>query len=457
MTDIAIWQWTLLLGSSIGLYLLSPLSKNAAGFFKGKDSKNHAPALFLLTSSLVVSWIFAKSITNAANLGAAFGIVGGVAYGVYYFSFFVAGVLIYQMRTKGLFTSLHHFLRTRFGQGAVVAFSLMVGFRLFNEVWSNSAVIGAYFGAVGSIEYYLSIGGITFLTLLYALKGGFRSSLVTDLLQMIFFAFLLGALLVVLIPSSPEGIGGFISSGTWSWELGVNLIAVALLQMFSYPFHDPVMTDRGFVSDEKTTLKSFLLAGIIGFFAIVLFSFVGYYANQTGVTGSNIPAELAKSMGIGVLLLINFLMITSASSTLDSTFSSSAKLMTVDLAQKPLIKSVSKGRLVMILVAILGLLPLIATDEIIKATTVSGTMAIGLAPIFLFWKLKAPKISFYLSFFFGIIAGFILILGIVPESMLLTEGKYNDLLVVNLYGSIACFLGYLIPYFVSKSNAKNNS
>ena len=104
----------------------------------------------------------------------------------------------------------------------------------------------------------------------------------------------------------------------------------------------------------------------------------------------------------------------------------------------------------MIIVAVLGSLPLVLTGEIIKATTVSGTMAIGLAPVFLFWKLNAPKASFTISVLLGVLAGIILMLGLVPENMFFTTGKYADLLVVNVYGIIACFTGYLIPYFLKK-------
>ncbi|MEZ4932144.1 MAG: hypothetical protein R2788_08510 [Saprospiraceae bacterium] len=42
---------------------------------------------------------------------------------------------------------------------------------MFNEVWSNTMVIGSYFGEQGSSGYYSSILVFTALTLLYTLKG----------------------------------------------------------------------------------------------------------------------------------------------------------------------------------------------------------------------------------------------------------------------------------------------
>ena len=111
--DVINWQWILIISSSVILYFLSPLAKTTDEFFKAVHKKK-APNTLVLTGSLIISWIFAKSITNAANLGLSFGIVGGVAYAGYYLSFAVAGIIIYQLRTKGNFKSIHHFLTTKF-------------------------------------------------------------------------------------------------------------------------------------------------------------------------------------------------------------------------------------------------------------------------------------------------------------------------------------------------------
>ena len=79
-------QWILVIGISLLLFVLAPLAKTQKAFFKG-EGESGKPSFFLLTSSLVISWLFAKSITNSANLGLSYGIVGGVAYAGYYLSF----------------------------------------------------------------------------------------------------------------------------------------------------------------------------------------------------------------------------------------------------------------------------------------------------------------------------------------------------------------------------------
>ncbi len=454
MDKVLTYQWILVGLSSVLMFFIAPKAASAVDFFKGQR-KNKAPHFWILTSSLVISWLFAKSITNAANLGMSFGMVGGIAYAAYYLSFVVAGLTLYSLRVKGGFTSIHHFLSSTYGKGALLIFSILIAFRLFNEIWSNTMVIGSYFGEQGSPMYMASILVFTGLTLLYSMKGGMSSSLVTDLIQMVFFGILLTVILSIIIPKTPGGITSFVTSGEWKWSMGVNLLLVAIIQSFSYPFHDPVMTDRGFLSSPKVTLRSFIWAGIIGGICIVLFSWVGIYGMKQGLTGEA-PVEVAKLLGVGMMLLVNFIMITSAASTLDSTFSSFAKLAVIDLKwfKNP---TVSHGRLIMAVLTILGTLPIFFNPEILSATTISGTMVLGLAPIFICWKLKAPPLSFYMAVGIGLFFGFILLFDVFPSDYYVTSGKYAALLTVNVWGTIACFIGFFIPVIFQKLGYGKNS
>ncbi len=443
--DIEIWQWGLIIVSSLMLLLLSPLAKTPDAFFKATH-RSKAPNAFMLTGSLIISWIFAKSITNAANLGLEFGIVGGVAYAAYYLSFAVAGVLIYYMRVHGGFESIHQFLTSRFGKGAMRLFSVLIAIRLFNEVWSNTMVIGTYFGDQGSTAFYWAILVFTALTLAYTLKGGLSSSIFTDVIQMALFTILLAIILWSIFSVDDFTAREVVSSGTWSFDLGLNLFFAALIQCFSYPFHDPVLTDRAFLSNPRTTLKSFLWATLLGILCIVLFSIIGVFARFEGMQGQA-AVEVGKAFGVVILLIINLIMITSAASTLDSTFSSFSKLLAVDLKMG---MNITFGRISMIAIAVLGTIPVFLNAEILSATTISGTMVIGLTPVFLFWKKPAPRISFYLSVFCGLVFGFMLVLGIFPKALIFTEGNHADLLWVNAWGILSCILLYKIPKWIKK-------
>ncbi|GAB3695444.1 sodium:solute symporter [Spirosoma flavus] len=430
-------QWALVLASSITLFFVSPLARTAPEFFRGARNERTPNTLFL-TSSLVISWLFAKSITNAANLGHSFGLVGGVAYAGYYLSFLVAGFIIVSMRNKGGYRSIHHFLESKFGASAVVVFTLLIMIRLYNEIWSNTIVIGSYFGAQGSTDYYVAIIIFTLLTLAYTLKGGMSSSIMTDVIQLSLFVVLLTVILGFILPQYGGSLKPFVNSGRWDLNQGVDLLLVALVQCFSYPFHDPVLTDRGFISDTHTTGRAYIWAAVIGSLCIVFFSFVGIFAKINSLMGEA-PVAVARYFGVPMLLLMNLIMVTSASSTLDSAMASFSKLISIDLS-RAVVPSVTRGRWAMVVLTVLGTIPVFFDPAILSATTISGTLVLGLAPVFLCWNVRVPRLAFHLSVVGGLLLGGFLTFFSLPESWRLGDGKYGALLSVNLITTTFCFL-----------------
>jgi hypothetical protein len=428
------FNWLFLVGYGLLMVVISPGAASESEFFAGaKEGKSIG--FWPLASSALITWIFAKSITNAADLGKAFGIVGGIAYATYYLSFIVAGLLIYRIRTSTNHSSLVSFLAERFGPSASIAFTLAIVIRLYNEVWSNTAVVASYFGPSGSAPFVFAALIVTAFTLSYSLKGGLRSSIVTDMVQLVLAVFLLFFILSKVIPSS-GGITRMVNIGEFTLTGGVDLVLVALLQSFSYPFHDPVLTDRAFIAEPKTMRRAFFTAGLAGMGFITLFSLVGVFSKFKGLTGP--------------------------STTLDSTFSSFSRLAVRDLtplkrfttgqwldrtrALLPKASTISLGQAAMVIIAILGNLPLIANPEILKATTISGTMVMGLAPIFCFyWVRGANGISFHLAFWTGLAMGIAAALGWYPGNYAIGTGKYGGLLSINLFGLIFCTVLFFLP------------
>ena len=162
-------------------------------------------------------------------------------------------------------------------------------------------------------------------------------------------------------------------------------------------------------------------------------------------------------MGFGSMFLMTAVMIAAAGSTLDSTFASLSKLVGYDMPTM-LNKDISKisikvGVISMILFAIFGNLPMIVGTDILKATTISGTMVIGLAPIFLLHGVVRPtKLGFHLSFWTGIALGVIYAFDakFFPNFIAIGDGKYAMLLGLNLYGLILCAVGYVLPGLLCK-------
>jgi len=447
MMGVYFWGFLVLYGGV--MYAMSPAATTVSSFFRGTDNQGRPASEWALMMSIFISWIFAKSVTNAANLGAAYGVVGGLAYATYWLSIPVAGFVIYWLRTRHGVQGLVPFLIQRYGRAAALAFALAIFIRLYNEVWSNTAVVGAYYGKAGEWPFIAAALLFTAATLFYSIKGGLRSSIVTDVVQGALFVVVLGVVLFLVLPK--HGAGTLLSSGEFKLSAGFDLVLVAALQVLSYPFHDPVLTDRGFITEEKTMLRAMIVSGILGFICIFGFSLVGVHAKLEGLpSGDNMPGAVAGAFGAFPYFLMTMIMIVAAGSTLDSTFASVSKLVGQEV---PLLAGRKEGpnalRIgvgTMIAIAVLGNLPMIAGTDILKATTVSGTMVMGLAPIFLLAPLVTHSPwSFHLAFWPGVALGTLLTVNAIPHSWAIGTGKYALLLGTNLYGLAICCAGFVLP------------
>jgi len=459
-TGIFFWGFMIVYG--VVMFLLSPKTVTTGGFFNGEDKKGHDANPWMITASIFIAWIFAKSVTNAANMGQNFGIVGGIGYAVYWLCIPLTGYALYRLRRRFGATSMVGFLTEHYGVAAAFCFSAAILVRLFNEVWSNTSVVGAYYGASGSTPFIVAALLFTAITVAYCCWGGMRGSLITDIAQAAMFAVLLIAVLVMIVPQ--DGLGTMFATGTWTLEGGVDFIIGAGLQCLSYGFHDAVLTDRGFICEEKKMLKAFTIAGLLGFVAIVLFSLIGVHSMLNGLvtTGVDAPVVVAQSLGILAFFVMAVIMISTAGSTLDSTFSSLAKLTARDLpgilGKTPKTSPRVFGIIFMIIFGIVGNLPMIMGASIITATTISGTMIMGLGPIFLLHGRKGIKptvLGFMLAFWIGMVLG---IWDTVNASSLafmnIGAGKYANFLGVNFWGAVLCWLGYIVPGVIAAAQEK---
>ena len=441
------WGFLVLYGGV--MYAMSPTATTVSSFFRGTDNAGQPAREWALMMSIFISWIFAKSVTNAANLGAAHGVVGGLAYATYWLSIPVAGIVIYWLRTRHGAQGLVPFLIQRYGPAAALAFTLAIFIRLYNEVWSNTAVVGAYYGTAGEWPFIAAALLFTAATLCYSIKGGLRSSIVTDVVQGVLFVVVLGVVLFLVLPQ--HGAGTLLSAGEFRLAAGLDLVLVAALQVLSYPFHDPVLTDRGFITGEKTMLRAMIVAGVLGFICIFAFSLVGVHAKLEGLpSGDNMPGAVASAFGAAPYFLMTMIMIVAAGSTLDSTFASVSKLVGQEVpllaGRAPGSNALMIGVWTMVAIALLGNIPMIAGTDILKATTISGTMVMGLAPVFLLAPLvRYSPWSFHLAFWPGVALGVMLTLNAIPQSWAIGTGKYALLLGTNLYGLAICVAGFLLP------------
>lgn len=241
---------------AVGASLIAaPRRASVAGFYSG-TLNGAAPGLWTLTLSQVTTWIFARSLMNAAILGYFYGIAGTLAYAAYYGSFLTGGFIVARLRAEGA-GSVQDWLGARFGAFGRGTYNVVIGLRLLSEVFSNLLVVGLIFAAVlpdATSISTIAILAVAGLGLAYSAWGGLSAALRTDVAQMVVFLAVFAVAFAYLLASSEFSLAAVVTApGVSGGYLGWVLLLVAFLQVFSYPAHDPVMMDRGFLTDAATT------------------------------------------------------------------------------------------------------------------------------------------------------------------------------------------------------------
>ncbi len=380
---------------------VSPRALTTDSFFRGISPSGAMPSVWALTLSQVTTWIFARSIMNAVILGYFFGLGGALAYAAYYLSFFTGALIVDSMRFRQGFNSVQEFIQHRFGGVGTGCYNFVVGLRLLSEVFANLLVIGLIFGAEGGMAYLVSMIVIGLVTLGYSMHGGLHASIRTDIVQMLIFLVILVALIAAALSTGTVDFAAIAGSTPAADNPGWVLFAVALVQVWSYPLHDPVMMDRGFIADRRTTLASFYHAGWLSTICILAFGLLGAWAGLNKLEGEALTPALTRLLGEMPVILFNLALIVSCMSTLDSTYSSAAKLSIADMRTAQ--PTVLNGRIAMVLFFLGGLaLVFVGSKDLFAAVAVSGTASMYLAPVVFFslWlkRTDVPVWSYLVSF-----------------------------------------------------------
>ncbi|WGW02730.1 SLC5/6 family protein [Tropicibacter oceani] len=360
---------------------IAPRRASVEGFFSGQRVDGGAPGLWTLVLSQVTTWIFARSLMNSAILGYYYGVAGVLAYTAYYLSFLTGGFIVDRLRSAGA-GSVQDWLGARFGRMGQGTYNAVIALRLLSEVFANLAVVGLVFGAFHQGGATAAIVGVGLLAFGYSAWGGLSASLRTDVMQMLLFLVIFGAALIALLMGPSFSLTAALGApGVAGGHNGWVLLAVAGLQVFSYPAHDPVMMDRGFLADARTTRRSFLHAFWIS--SLCIFGF-GLFGIEASLRGAPIQGELIGTWGqmfpgwVFAALMLSLLV--SALSTLDSALSSAARLVVEELHLAP--RSLAGGRMAMAGFALAGMgLTLWGNQTLFDAVAVSGTASLFLTPV----------------------------------------------------------------------------
>ena len=432
--------------------LVAPRQASVDGFFGGMGAAGRAPGLWVLVLSQVTTWIFARSLMNAAILGFFYGIWGVLAYAAYYGSFLTGGLIVDRLREGGA-GSVQDWLLARFGRTGVTAYNLVIALRLLSEVFANLLVVGLIFGAVlpdMASAQPVAIVIVAVLGLAYSAWGGLSASLRTDVVQMVIFLVVFMAALLALVTMPDFDLGAVLTapgtSGAWNGQI---LLLVAVLQVVSYPAHDPVMMDRGFIADRATTRASFVHAFWISTLCIIGF---GLFGIQAALVGADYEGQLLGTwpamFPAWVFAALMLSLMVSALSTLDSALASAARLVVEELRLAP--RSLSGGRAAMLVFMGLGAaLTLWGNQTLFDAVAVSGTASMFLAPILVVGLIMGRRVALwaYLVAFAAAILGALAYFARdgLFAALLPAGHKYEQLLaiciVVLVVGFTAVFAG----------------
>ncbi len=431
--------------------LVAPRRVSVEGFFGGQTEAGKAPSLITLVLSQVTTWIFARSLMNAAILGYFYGMAGTLAYTAYYGSFLTGGFVVARLRARGA-GSVQDWLTVHFGSLGTSCYNLIIALRLLSEVFANLIVVGLIFSAVLpeiALAKELSILLVALLGLAYSAWGGLSAALRTDVLQMSVFLVVFVIAFIAMLLSPGFDLGAVLTAqGTSGSYNGWVLMAVAALQVFSYPVHDPVMMDRGFLADEKTTQRSFLHAFWLSAVCIIAF---GMFGIQASLVGAEYEGELIGTWAgmfpawIFAALLISLLV--SALSTLDSALSSASRLCVEELGIAP--RSLNGGRIVMVGFMLAGAaLTLWGNATLFDAVAVSGTASMFLTPVLIVGLVMRRQIALwsYIAAFGAAMIGAVLYFARASSwaAALLPEGhKYEQLLAICIVVLIVGFVAVL--------------
>lgn len=435
---------------------MSRRSVGVEGFFGGSTA-GVEPSLWTLVLSQVTTWIFARSLMNAAILGYFYGMPGTLAYATYYLSFLTGGFIVSRIRAEHA-GSVQDWLGDHFGTLGHWTYNIVVALRLLSEVFANLIVVGLIFGAAFPAyenASMIAIVALALIGLVYSARGGLQASLRTDVLQMVIFLIVFCVAFCIMVSASDFSFGAIMNAQgvhDQGARPGWVLVAVALLQVLSYPAHDPVMMDRGFIASRERTNASFIWAFVIS--TLCIFGF-GMFGIQAGLLGNTYENQLLGTWGgmFGpfVFFLLMCSLLVSAVSTLDSALASSARLVIDEFGMGA--RSVTNGRWAMVLFMIGGtLLTLFPNKTLFDAVAVTGTASMFLTPVMAVTFLggRVPRWAYAISWITAIVGagaymyrGTEIVSGLIPGLH-----KYDQLLSICIYvlavGFAACILGALI-------------
>ncbi|MGO2031684.1 sodium:solute symporter family protein [Glutamicibacter ardleyensis] len=298
-------------------------------------------------ASMTATWIWASSMYASASSGYTYGISGPIHYGLWG-ALMILFIYPFGKRIRKVAPKAHtlaEVMHARHGRSSqlMLAGSNVVGSVI--SLMSNFIAGGVLISMLSPFNFIQGVLAVAGGVLLYTLWSGFRTSVLTDFMQVMA---MLGAVAIIVpfiffaagFPAAFEtGAGNLTAqqSNFFSSDAFLNQGAPYIAAVLAYAIGNQTIAQRLFAVREDLIKPTFITA-TIGYGAMVIgVGMLGVLAlylgfEPTGGDQNNIIPEMAMSYLPGILLALFFIMIIGAlSSTADSDLAALSSIMMADV------------------------------------------------------------------------------------------------------------------------------
>ena len=341
---VVLGLFILFFGASLIISLrISRKRENADGYMTGGGRIGFG----ISAASMTATWIWAASMYASATSGFQYGLSGPIHYGLWG-ALMILLIYPFGRRIRQVAPRAHTIAEVMFARHGRSSQLMLAGSNVLGSVislTSNLIAGGALIDMLSPFTFTQGVIAIGAGVLLYTLWAGFRASVLTDFMQVIF---MLGAV-VIIIPVVFFAAGGpslfetgahrltpqqgdFFSSDAF-FNQGAPYIAAVL----AYAIGNQTIAQRLFAVREDLIKKTFVTA-TVGYGATIIgigmLGVIALYAGIEPVGGdvNNLIPQMAATYLSPALLALFFIMIIgSLSSTADADLTALASIVMTDI------------------------------------------------------------------------------------------------------------------------------
>ena len=362
-------------GTSLVISLrISQKRENADGYMTGGGRVGFG----ISAASMTATWIWAASMYASATSGYTYGLSGPIHYGLWG-ALMILLIYPFGRRIRKVAPRAHTIAEVMFARHGRSSQLMLAGSNVLGSIislTSNLIAGGALIAMLSPFTFSQGILAIGAGVLLYTLWSGFRASVLTDFMQVLF---MLGAV-IIIIPVVFFAAGGpdlFVSgannltpqqSNFFSSDAFFNQGAPYIAAVLAYAIGNQTIAQRLFAVREDLIKKTFVTA-TFGYGATIIgigmLGVIALYAGIEPVGGdvNNLIPQMAATYLPPALLALFFIMIIgSLSSTADADLTALSSIVMADIYGQNIAKGkpnprtmVLVGRITMIVAMTAGM------------------------------------------------------------------------------------------------------